>query len=222
VVLDQGAKKELQWWVENLPKWNGRLIILPPPDVVIETDPSTVGWGAVCRGVRTGGLWSPQEQGTHINVLELTAGMFAVQSFLKDQSNLHVHLRMDNTSALTYVRKMGGTRSPRLMKVACQLWDWCLHRGIILSASHLPGVINLEADQESREVKTSAEWMPNKEVFQRTLGTLGPCKVDLFATRLNHQLPNYVSWRPDPGAMETDAFQIHWKGMGGYASPHLH
>jgi len=85
----------------------------PPLDVVIETDAPTVGWGAVCQGIRTGGVWSPH---THINVLELTAGMFADQSFLKDH---HVHLRMDNTSALTYVKKMGRTRFPRLMKVAC-------------------------------------------------------------------------------------------------------
>ena len=62
-------------------------------------------------------------------------------------------------------------------------------------------------------------WMLDKGVFQRILSTLGPCQVDLFATRLNHQLPNYVSWRPNPGAMEMDALQIHWKDMGGYAFP---
>ena len=42
----------------------------------------------------------------------------------------------------------GGTRSPELMRVACSLWDWCLQRGITLSASHLPGVNNLIADQD--------------------------------------------------------------------------
>ena len=37
--------------------------------------------GSCVRGVQTGGLWSPQEQGTHINVLELTVGIFAVNPF---------------------------------------------------------------------------------------------------------------------------------------------
>ena len=50
---------------------------------------------------------------------------------------------------------------------------------------------------------------------------LGPCKVDLFATRLNHQLDHYVSWRPDPGAMATDAFHLSWKDLQGYAFPLL-
>lgn len=27
---------------------------------------------------------------------------------------------------------------------------------------------------------------------------MGPLRVDLFATRLNNQLAQYVSWKPDP------------------------
>ena len=54
----------------------------------------------------------------HINLLELTAGVFAVKAFTKDRRNVHVHLRMDNTSALTYVSK---TRFTRLTAVACQI-----------------------------------------------------------------------------------------------------
>jgi len=53
--------------------------------------------------VQTGGLWSQEEQLQHINVLELTAGMFAIQAFAKDRKNIHVHLRMD---ALAYMTKM--------------------------------------------------------------------------------------------------------------------
>ena len=32
-----------------------------------------------------------------------------------------------------------------------------------------------------------------------------------------NQLDNYISWRPDPGAMLTDAFQTNWKELKGYA-----
>jgi len=126
---------------------------------------------------------------------------------------------MDNTSALAYVTKMGGTRSTRLTEVARQIWDWCLQRQITLSASHLPGLENQVADQESRQVQTSAEGKLHKEMFNLICACLGPCAVDLFATRLNHQLKNYVSWRPDPGAMETNAFHISWTGLKGYAFP---
>ena len=133
---------------------------------MIETDASLTGWDAVCQGVRTGGLWSVQER-QHIIVLELKAGMFAVQAFTKGQQNIHVHLKMDNTSALAYISRMGGTRSPNLMKVACEMWDWCLQKGITISGSHLPGLSNQTVDWESREVQTSAEWKINVVSFRK-------------------------------------------------------
>ena len=54
------------------------------------------------------------------------AGMFAVQAFAKDMQGIHIHLRMDNTSAQSYVTRMGGTRSLKLTEVSCQMWDWNL------------------------------------------------------------------------------------------------
>ena len=222
VTLDQMAREELQWWRDQLVTCNGKDIVPPVPNMVIETDASTVGWGAVCQGIRTGGPWSQRERCQHINVLELRAAMLAVQMFAKGSTRrpLHIHLRrMDNVSALTYVSRMGGTHSPTLMKVACAFWDWCLQRGITLSASHLPGVNNWIADQESREIQTLAEWKLHKEIFLKVFNTMGPCNVDLFACCLNHQLAEYISWRPDPGAMGTDAFQWSWKDLKGYAFP---
>ena len=105
------------------------------------------------------------------------------------------------------------------MRVACLFWDWCLQRGITLSASHLPGLNNVIADQESREIQTSAEWMLHKELFLGVNRSLGPFNIDLFASRLNHQLSKYISWKPDPGAMSNDAFQTSWKNLEGYAFP---
>ena len=45
------------------------------------------------------------------------------------------------------------------------------------------------------------------------------CNVDLFASRLNHQLPQFISWRPDPYTIETDALQVPWTRWRGYAFP---
>jgi len=126
---------------------------------------------------------------------------------------------MDNQTAVAYVNKMGSTHSPALMHQACELWQWCLLRGITLSAEYLPGSQNKVADEESRAVWTSAEWRLNPDVFLMIQKFLGPCAVDLFATRFNHQLPRYVSWRPDPFAMATDAFSLHWQGLQAYAFP---
>jgi len=116
---------------------------------------------------------------------------------------------------------MGGTCSPDLMRVACSLWDWCLQRGITLSASHLPDLDNVIADQKSRDTDVSRVDAPQGTLLrgQKVLGTFQHTVVDLFASRLNHQLSKYMSWKPDPGAMSNDAFKTSWKKLEGYAFP---
>ena len=90
---------------------------------------------------------------------------------------------------------------------------------MLQTAEHLPGILNTTADLESRQMETSAEWMRHKEVFQRIQHILGSCQVDLFATRLNHQLPEFISWKPDQLAQGTDALQMDWKLIKGYTFP---
>ena len=56
---------------------------------------------------------------------------------------------------------------------------------------------------ESRPWQSSSEWELNMNdlIFKQ----LGRCEVHLFATRLNHKVPQYVSWRPDPFAIAKEA-----------------
>ena len=103
VSLNPACQEELQWWIAHLNAWNGRAILTPPPDLVIETDASQQGWGAVCKEVRTGGLWSQYERLLHINCLELLAGAFAVKCFTKNPICLHIRLGMDNATAIAYL-----------------------------------------------------------------------------------------------------------------------
>ena len=56
-------------------------------------------------------------------------------------------------------------------------------------------------------------------VFRDIDRLTGPLQVDLFALQLTYQLPNYMSWRPDPTAMATDAFTLDWTKFQGYANP---
>ena len=168
ITLSKESQQELQWWIYKLHEWNGRDILPTPPNLLIQSDASLQGWGAVCKGTRTGGHWSAEERHQHINNLELQAGAFAVQTFTKGMGNIQVLLQMDNRSAVTYINKMGGTHSLTLSLQACNLWCWCLERNIHLSAEYLPGRENSTADQESRELESSAEWMLHKEVSADT------------------------------------------------------
>ena len=166
-----------------------------------------LGGGAVCKEVRTGGLWSQNERLLHINCLELLAGAFAVKCFTKNQICLHVRLRMDNTTAIAYLNKLGGTRSLVLSNLVAELWSWALNRGMILSAEHLPGKWNTQADQESRHYQDSSDWHLDPSLFLALMKIRGPCQIDLFANRLNAQLPAFFSWKPDPQGLASDAFQ---------------
>ena len=62
--------------------------------------------------------------------------------------------------------------------------------------------------------------MLKKHLFDRVLQTLkfSP-KTDLFSSRLNHQLPTYVSSNPDPNAYGVDAFSLVWKQFKFYCFP---
>ena len=61
-------------------------------------------------------------------------------------------------------------------------------------------------------------------VEQRCLSRLcslwGMPDIDLFASRLNHKVPKYASWKPDPLASFVDAFTLNWREFSNaYAFP---
>lgn len=217
--LSKESRRELQWWITHLEQWNGKSLLTRQPDVIIESDASLRGWGAVSNGVRTGGPWSPEESQYHINCLEILAAKLAVRSFLKNKSNLSVLILMDNTTAVAYLNHMGGTVAPLATEIAKELWMWCLQEDITLRAQHLPGKENIIADEESRVRRDRSDWRLNPKIFQRIQEILGPVHLDLFASRLTAQLPKFFSWRPDPLATATDALLQDWERMRAYANP---
>ena len=89
-----------------------------------------------------------------------------------------------------------------------------------MSASHIPGIQNVEADKESRDNETRTEWMLSDDSFHSIIYTLGYKPViDLFASRINNKLQRFASFRPDPEAEVIDAFSISWSGLPFYAFP---
>ena len=126
---------------------------------------------------------------------------------------------MDNISAVTYINKMGGTHSPLLSYLAKNLWDWCLSHNLLVRAQYIPGIQNVVADRESRVFLDASDWKLKPTVFNRLYQTWGPLNIDLFASRLTTQLEQFVSWRPDPLAVHTDAFTLDWSTFRGYAFP---
>lgn len=52
---------------------------------------------------------------------------------------------MDNTVAVTYMNKMG-VKIKTLNDLTRQIWHWCMENNIWVSACHVAGVENKEAD----------------------------------------------------------------------------
>ena len=204
---------------EQLPKWNGKPLRQSPAQLTISSDASQLGLVAVCAGTRTGGAWPVQEQSMHINSLELLAATLVVKTFLKDASGISVLLQLDNATAVAYINNMGGTMSSQLTTLAKELWTWPLDKDIGLSAQHIPGVSNTIADIESRTVRDRSDWMLRPRTFLTIKEAFGPLDVDLFASRLTHQLSRFFSWRPDPQVEAVDAFQKDWGLLRRFANP---
>lgn len=87
-----------------------------------------------------------------------------------------------------------------------QIWFCCIERNIWISANHLPGSSNVDADKMSRKLNDDLEWKLNPVIFKQIQDRFGPLHFDLFASRLNAQLKHYVSFLPDPEAEFVDAF----------------
>ena len=76
---------------------------------ILTTDASK-GWGAVTKDNTTGGHWTVERE-LKINALELKAAQIGLKSLCKSKFDVHIRLRIDNVTAVTYINNMGGTKS---------------------------------------------------------------------------------------------------------------
>jgi hypothetical protein len=218
VCLPDSAKSDIHWWLENLDAMNGTPIRPSPVDRTMETDASMVGWGAKMDQCVAQGHWNRSEQYDHINVLELRAVYFGLKSLCSNLSSCHIRVQCDNTTTVAYINNIGGSKR-KLFYLTKEIALWCHDRNIWLSACHIAGVCNTVPDHLSREFSDVAEWKLKENIFTRICHTYFVPDIDLFASRLNAQLDQYVSWKPDPDAFAIDAMKLLWHGFNPYIFP---
>ncbi len=169
--------------------------------------------------VKANGMWSYSEKEKHINFKELKAAFLCLQTFARDENQKHIRIESDNTVTVSYINNMGG-KVVYLDDLARKMWFWALERNIWLSSAYIPGVNNQIADHESRKVANdNTEWQLKTTVFKKIQKMWPFPKIDLFASRLNNQLPRYVSWGPDPKAVAIDAMSLYWSENDYYLFP---
>ena len=130
--------------------------------------------------------------------------------FCKNEHGIHVQIYSDNSPTVNYINAMGGTHSREYNSIAKDIWQWCIDKQAWLTAAYIPGTKNVEADRESRLFADNKEWMIRPDIFRKIADIWGEPSTDLFATRINHQVSCYVSWKPDPGATFIASFSITW------------
>ena len=210
--LDTESVMDLRWWGERFPTAT-KTIRETSPVLTLMVDASQLGWGACLGSERAQGRWSIHEGTCHINVLEVRAVLLGLRSLCADKHGTGIGVLTDSTTALAYVSHMGGTRSRECNRAALELWHWCEQRGIWLTVNHIPGVENVVADYESRNFTENTEWKLNPQLFAQICKLWNTPNIDLFASRVSHQLPTSASWGPDPGASFVNAFSRSWSDL---------
>ncbi len=145
----------------------GPVLGAPCRRVMLTTDASLTGWGAVMSGHPARGLWSGHHLTWHINCLEMLAVFRALKHFLPDLRNHNVLVRTDNTAVVSYINHQGGLRSRPLCKLAHQILVWSQDKFLSLRGVYIPGHLNVGADILSRQGPRPGEWRLHPEVVKQ-------------------------------------------------------
>ena len=119
VSVSQECLCDLQWWL-HLPRLSSGV----SPDLHFWSDASDVGWGAHLDRQIASGLWDTHQAALSINARELLAVQLGLRQFQSSLQGRTVAVFCDNTTAVAYLCKEGGTRSPLLNSLAQEILRW--------------------------------------------------------------------------------------------------
>ena len=99
-----------------------------------------MGWGAHSGDADSGGKWSIQERGIHINEKELLAVLKGLGVICSSHSNVTLQIKSDNMTTVSYKNKQGCCKSLVFNEIARSIWFWAQNRSIFLVSCHIPGM----------------------------------------------------------------------------------
>jgi len=190
------------------------------PTMLLESDASRIGWGAVLnRSAKARGHHSPERADLHINLLELGAIRLGLLSFraLLPSWGVIIRLKCDSMVALGVLHAQS---SPSLALMA----EYRLLHAVLaelkveLRHEYIQSVLNVWADRLSREVDAT-DWSLAPAAFRHLDDQYGPHTVDLFATELNTRCIRFYSKDLTPGALGSNALLFSWEAENAWANP---
>ena len=184
--------------------------VIPQPSLDLFTDASNLGWGYhTSTGIQNKGSWPAKFVNLHINVLEIIVVYLALKKISLPQFST-IRLFSDNKAVVHILSRGGSAKSHLLNSWMVSIAILLVQRNLFLEPNHIAGRLNSIADALSRPNPIPTEWTLDKSSFQHILLHFPHLQVDLFATRLNHQLPMFVSPLPDHLAIAQDAMVVDW------------
>ena len=153
--LSQEAKLDLKWWLEILPHWSGKSLILESQwtsskAMELFTDASGKdGWGAYWRGKWITDRWSNAQLKMSIAWKELYAIVLSVHTWGSQWQRRKILAHCDNRTVVD-VWETGSSKSPEIMALVRILFFCAAHNSFNICVQHIPGVDNVIADALSR------------------------------------------------------------------------
>ena len=124
---------DLSWWLDRDRLVLGVSLEQVSPQLELWSDASDVGWGAHLDEQVASGLWAPEDVERSINARELLAIERALKWFAPLLAGSSVAVFADNSTAVSYLRNQGGTRSLFLNSIAQRILRWAEDLSVVIS-----------------------------------------------------------------------------------------
>ncbi|MCP3662473.1 MAG: hypothetical protein GY696_08270 [Gammaproteobacteria bacterium] len=174
--ISSSMKLDIEWWLRFMSVFNGTNVIISSslrPIIRLETDSSTLGFGAVCAGDWIAGNWigspspkalpfllatgkwsssvdlPPSNLDRRINYLELLAILLSARRWGPYWRDCRVRVFSDNTQAVANINR-GVAKNPLSMALLRELFWISVQNNFHITTCHIPGADNPLPDALSR------------------------------------------------------------------------
>ena len=103
----------------------------------------------------------------------LLAILYSLQAACSEMSRVHIRIMTDITTAKLLIQNQGSVRSFSCNTITRQIWSWAIEYDIWLSALYIPGILNEETDDASRNFNDETEWSLFQDKFTETYQRFG-------------------------------------------------
>jgi hypothetical protein len=117
--------------------------------------------------------------------------------------------RIDNTAALSHIRKEGGLKTRILLEWAEKILLFAHQRHLRILPAFIPSEENLQADAASR-FQSLSDWHLSPDIFLQIMACKGLPQIDLFASRQSAQTIRFFSWDAADSLEAIDSLSQIW------------